>query len=303
MNLKNVVVAVLLGCLLGSLASAQELVFSGPQAGEKLPPLPAKGLMGELAGKNFDVLELIQNKPTLLIFVHSVTRPGFGMTRALSKYAESKKKDGLLTVIIFLTDDPTKTEKWAEILPRQMPAGPTYCISPDGLEGPGAYGLNRNVILTVLVAKEGVVTANSALVQPQLQADGPAILRAIVDATGGGKVPAIEDLEDQRTAMPQRMRAGVAGVEYDDAQLVELLRKVINKQASEESVKQGAAEVEAYVEKNEQARQDLARRITTIVNSDKLGNYGTPAAQEVLKRWAKTYGEKKSDDPEKDEPK
>ena len=40
--------------------------------------------------------------------------------------------------------------------------------------------------LTVLVGKEGVVSANFALVQPSVQADGPKILKAIVDALGRG---------------------------------------------------------------------------------------------------------------------
>jgi len=42
-------------------------------------------------------------------------------------------------------------------------------ISPDGEEGPGSYGLNRKMTLTILVANKGKVTANFALVQRTLR--------------------------------------------------------------------------------------------------------------------------------------
>ena len=268
----------------------QEAIFSGPQIGEKLPPLPASGLTGELAGKSFDVLEKIQRKPVLMIFFHSLTRPAFGMTRALTKFAESKKEAGMQTFVIFLTDDPTKTENWASILPKQMPAGPTYCISTDGIEGPGAYGLNRNVILTVLVAKDGVVTSNTALVQPQLQADGPKILQAIVDVSGGGKVPNVAELEDLQMAKNANNRTRNADRKQEDPKFTELLRQVINRTADEATVKKAATNVEAYVAEHEQARAELARICSTIVGSGKVANYGTAAAQDVIRQWAVKYG-------------
>lgn len=279
----------------------QEPVFSGPQVGEKLPPLAASGLTGELAGKSFEVLDKVDNKPALVIFFHNLTRPAFGMTRALAKFAETKKEAGLQTFVIFLTDDPTKTENWAANLPKQMPAGPTYCISTDGIEGPGAYGLNRNVILTVLVAKDGLVTFNSALVQPQLQADGPKILQAVVDVTGGGKVPDVKELEDAQKSMKGNSRARNTDGRQEDPKFTELLRQVINKSADEAAVKKAAANVEAYVAEHEKARSELARISATIVGSGKITNYGTPAAQEIIRQWAEKYRE--TNEPQADQPK
>ncbi len=297
---------VLSGAFVQTFVHGQEPIFSGPQVGEKLPQLPAKGLTGEQKGHPFEVLEKIENRPALLVFFHSLTRPAFGMTRALAKFAETKEEAGLQTFVIFLTDDPTATEKWSAILPKQMPSGPTYCISTDGIEGPGAYGLNRNMILTILVAKQGIVTANSALAQPQLQVDGPSILQAIVDATGGGSVPSIAELEQSQMAMNPNMRSRNAAPKQDDPQFTALLRKVINKQADEATVKKAAADVEAYVAEHEFARAELARISTTIVGSDKLANYGTAAAQEILRQWAKKYGDADKQQPaplQKAEPK
>jgi hypothetical protein len=137
----------------------------------------------------------------VLAFVHEVTRPGLGLTRVLMQYAAQRKKDGLHAAIVFLTDDPTATEKWMmipSVRDQALPQGVAVGLSPDGKEGPGVYGLNRNVSLTVLVAKENRVTANFALVQPSVQADGPKILKAIVDVLGGGEVPSLEQLAPAR---------------------------------------------------------------------------------------------------------
>lgn len=188
--------ALLLGCT--SLACTRvamaddEPVFSGPQPGEVLPPLPVKIALGKHDGKDVDLVKDADSQPLLLIFFHARTRPAYGLTRKVMEFAATKADKGLHSSVVFLTDDPTETNKWLNLIHAQLPPGVTYAISHDGLEGPGAYGLNRNVTLTVLVGNEGKVTKNFALIQPQLQADGPKIMQAIADVTGGGEVPKIE---------------------------------------------------------------------------------------------------------------
>ena len=76
-----------------------------------------------------------------------------------------------------------------------MPERSSIGVSVDGNEGPGAYGLNRAVTLTILVAKDNIVTANFALVQPSLPADAPRVLGEVVKLIGG-KVPTLEELGD-----------------------------------------------------------------------------------------------------------
>lgn len=271
-------------------AGAQAPIFSGPQPGEKLAALPVKGLVGEWSGKALDAREYIGNKPALVLFLHSLTRPAFGMTRGLVKFAESKKSAGLQTVVVFLTADPTETEKWAQILPKQMSAGPMYCYSTDGVEGPGSYGLNRNVILTVLIANHGTVEKNLALVQPQLQADGPEILQALVELTGGGKVPSVAELEQSGMGMRPVTSGASSESAAGQTQLRELLRVVIDKQADADSVKQAAARVEEYVKENAAARQELGMIANRILKADKLSNYGTSTAQDFIRDWSKKYG-------------
>lgn len=186
---------------------AKNEVFSGPQVGEKMGDFVFKPILGgaKEETKDIDPVKEAGGKPTLIVFVHSVTRPSVGLARVLGTYAASRKKDGLQTAVVFLTADATETEAWIKrasgALPKDVPVG----YSPDGQEGPGAYGLNRKVTVTVLVAKAGKVTANFALVQPSVQADAPKILEEVVKALGSGKVPPIEELLGGRE-MPARER-------------------------------------------------------------------------------------------------
>ena len=56
-------------------------------------------------------------------------------------------------------------------------------VSKDGRDGPGAYGLNRNVSMTVIVAKDGKVTRNFVFPQSMLYPD-PHVLGALAEVLG-----------------------------------------------------------------------------------------------------------------------
>jgi hypothetical protein len=168
-------------------------IFSGPQKGEPLAEFTIAGALGAQNGKDFNPVASAKGKPLLLIFVHEVNRPSVGMARLLGDYAAKRRSDGLHGAVVFLTDDPEKTEEWIKrasgALPKEVPLG----IFRDGLEGPGEYGLNRKVTMTILLANEGKVTANFALVQPSIQVDAPKVLKSIADLIGGS-VPTLEEL-------------------------------------------------------------------------------------------------------------
>ncbi len=291
-----ILLSAVLVVLSSQFSQADDPVFSGPQAGEKLIPFEYKGVFGDLAGKKIDLVKRAEKKSVALIFVHARTRPAFGLTNLVMKFAATRSKAGLEAGVVFLTDDPTSTESWLRLVEKHFPKGPTYGLSLDGVEGPGAYGLNRNVTLTILVGKEGKVTDNFALVQPSIQADGPKILKAIVDVSGGGKVPSVEELagpryrgQDSRDKPSSDQPSTRKSPRRSDAKLTSLLRSLINKQASRDDVSRTAAEIDKYIEKNEAARKDLARIAGTVVNSGRLSNYGTAPAQEKLKEWATKF--------------
>ena len=272
-------------------ASADEKIFSGPQVGEKLPPFNVRGVFEEDAGKDLDFVTRADGKPIVLIFVHDVNRQSISMARILAQYTVSRAADGLATGVIWLDEDATEAENTLKRVRHALaPKAPTG-ISIEGREGPGSYGLNRNVMLTILVGKEGKVTGNFALVQPSLQVDLPKILESIV-AVAGGKVPKLEDLEGMREQLRNQSAQNPA------PNLRPLLTPVIRRDATEEDVDKAALALEEYVAKDEAARKEVGRIANTIINAGKLEDYGTARAQEYLQKWAKEYGGKTDQKPE-----
>jgi hypothetical protein len=279
-RLKLVVFAAFIG--LATALSAQDSIFSGPQVGEKLGRFTVRGVFDENAGKEFDFVQQAGGKPIVLIFVHDVTRPSMAMTRILSAYTAGRAKDGMATGVVWLADDVTEAETALKRMRHALAQDAPIGISVDGREGPGSYGLNRNVALTILVGKNDKVTANYALVQPSLQADLPKILESVV-AVAGGTVPKLEDLP----GFPSMAKMQPSG---EAEKLRPLLAPVIRRDASPEDVEKAALAVEEYVSKNEAARREVGRIAKTIVDAGKLSNYGTQRAQEYLSKWAKAYG-------------
>jgi hypothetical protein len=263
--------------------SDSEPVFSGPQVGEKLPPLPVRGVFDKQAGKQLDFVSAANGEPIVLVFVHQLDRPTIGMARALTTYTLERAKDGLATGIIWLDGDPTEAENTLQRIRHALPRGVPIGISLDGKEGPGSYGLNRNVALTILVGNDGKVTANFALVQPSIQADLPKVFEEIVRIIGG-KAPDVAQFAGPREAM-----RGMARGE-PDRRLRQLIRPVIQLDATKEQVDKAAETLEVFLAENEWAQKEVGRISNTIVGSGKLSNYGTPRAQEYLRKWAERYG-------------
>jgi hypothetical protein len=268
----------------GRSAADEEKVFSGPQPGEKLTGFKVRGVYDKLAGKDLDFVAEARGKPTVLVFVHKLTRPSMALTRAVTVYGASRKKDGLHTYIVWLSGDRTEAEQYLKRASKSLNFKVPVGISLDGAEGPGAYGLNRKVTLTIIVARDNKVTANFALVQPGVT-DAPDIGKAIVKVVGG-KAPTLEELN--ALAFPKRGKRPAAG---RDARLVGLLSQVIQKTAEPGDVKKAAAAVEKYVGENKR----LQRQLGQMAAGGVARKLGTPAAQEQLKKWAEKYGPKKGD--------
>jgi hypothetical protein len=270
--------------------ASQAEIFSGPQAGETLPALQVKGVYGEQAGKTWDLLEANKDQPKLLIFVHKRTRPAFGLARALLTYVSKRTDDKLTGGVIWLTEDATETENWLGLVKQNFPGTQRLPVvySPAGIEGPGTYGLNRNVTMTILVADKNKVTANFALVQPSLEADFPKIMKAVVQVEGG-EVPNLFDLEPQA----MRNRRQPAQPETDE-KLAGLLRRFIQKDANEEDVKKLVGEIETYLKDKPAVQTQLGQIISRIESANKLSDYGTPKAQEYLREWGKKYAPKET---------
>lgn len=276
--------------LTGPLA-AQETVFSGPQPGEKLTPFKVRGVVDPDAGKDLDFVATAKGKSIVLVFVHDLNRQSISMVRTLTSYTKTRAKDGLTTGVVWLSDDTSEAESTIKRIQHALTEGVPIGVSPDGREGPGAYGLNRKVQLTILVGNKDKVTANFALVQPSLQADLPKILDAVVKEVGG-KAPKLEDIPG---AMPKKDVARKVAAKEPDPNLRALLRPVIQKDATPEDVDKAAKALEEYVAKDPAAKADVGAIASRIIDAGKLADYGTPKAQEYLKKWAKEYGPPKKE--------
>ena len=162
--------------------SEESPLFSGPQPGDRLPPLKATGIRGKFADKEFDVIAEADGKP-LVLFVQDDNGVGvrgpIGTSRALLDIANKSEKE-IRTSVVFLDNDPGALSKWIKEFEAHVPKEVLLGISPDGGEGPGSYGLNRNAAMMILVAKGGKVIHNFAFQQPMLYLD-PHVLGAMAD--------------------------------------------------------------------------------------------------------------------------
>jgi hypothetical protein len=194
----------------------------------------------------------------------------------------------------------------------------TAGISIDGKEGPGAYGLNKDVTLTVLVAKDDKVLANWAIISPN-ETDFPPIqaaldlatapaldtpdamraeilrlraeiqaLRAEVEALkqAGGRAGAMEKQRGERMEEPKRP---LPGRSPEDPQLTGLLRRLIRRDAEPSDIDAAVKEIEALVEGKEALREELSGSIERI---DAVG-YGTDYSKEARRKLIGKYRRKK----------
>jgi hypothetical protein len=166
-------------------------VFSGPQPGEELPALNVTLVYGEDEGQRVDLVERADGRPTLLVIVNGSNRPAARLTRVLMNFAEMHQ-ERLFAGVVYLDNDPSAAVQQLKSAVSWWEVGPPVGVSFDGAEGPGAYGLNRNVNVTVLFADRGRVTRNDALIQPS-ESDAQKILKDVVDLIGG-RVPTIAEV-------------------------------------------------------------------------------------------------------------
>src|SRR5438552_3198759 len=169
--------------LSAALPDGDDKIFSGPQSREELAPVTVQGFSGPLAGKEGKLLVEPKDTPRVLIFVHDFTRPALQLVRPLDLYAKKLASEGLETNIIWLSADRTKAAAYLEQAKGSLALQSPVVISVDGIEGPGNYGLNRKVALTILVAKGDKVAANFAIVQPN-ETDAPKVGAAIAKLMG-----------------------------------------------------------------------------------------------------------------------
>jgi hypothetical protein len=287
-------VVVLFLALLGS-ARSEEKVYSGPQLGEKTTRFKSVELRGEDAGKERDIIAEHKGARTTLIFVHGVERSMAPLMTVLDEYGQ-ERKDVLKTEFVFLSGDRLSSQQRLPLVGQSLRLQSPMSLSADGAEGPGNYGLNKECLMTVIVARENKVTANFALVQPGM-ADAPKIISAIAKVVGDTNPPAAEALRERRGQGGARMEPGQAkerrremanrpkdklpGAAPTDGKLVGLLRRFIQRSNDDATVDKVLAEVEEYVRGNESLTRQAMDGWTRVLHL----KYGTEYAQKAGQTW------------------
>ncbi len=176
-----------------------EPIFSGPQIGETLNDVPVwMTHRDEQPSTKVNLAELNQEKPIVIAFMHERSRPAFQLARILSAFGEHKGADKLGVYFVVLSEDRSSSETWLRQIRGYFTDSTHLAVADGGIEGPGSLGLNRLVAMTILVAKDQKVTANFALTQVTAASDGPAILKAMNEVSGGGEIPPMERLVPTR---------------------------------------------------------------------------------------------------------
>lgn len=172
--------------------AATDPIFSGPQPGEKTTRFKVIDIGGAGDGTERDPIEENAGAPTVFVFVHAVERSLVPLLRVIDQYGV-ERKERIKTEVIFLMADRLGGEQRVRAVNGSLKLRARAGLSPDGAEGPGNFGLNKECMLTIVIAKENVVTANFALVQPGI-ADAPKVIAALAKTCGDAEPPGVEAL-------------------------------------------------------------------------------------------------------------
>jgi len=141
------------------LASAAD-VESGPTKGEAPPALKLYDVTGPQQGKTLDYVKARQQKPTIYVVIPADkwSRPMHRFVKALGEAVDKKHKDGLV-VAVWLTDDKQKTKDY---LPQISDYYKSTALAyyPGKTTGPGAWGINDQADVTVVVTNKGKVLSS-----------------------------------------------------------------------------------------------------------------------------------------------
>jgi hypothetical protein len=231
-----------------------------------------------------------------LIFVHGIERSMAPLLTVLDEYGK-ERKDSLKTEFVFLSADRLASQQRLPLVGQSLKLLSPMSLSVDGAEGPGNYGLNKECLLTVIVAKENKVTANFALVQPGM-ADAPKILAALASICRDTNAPSAETLRARRglggpmergrqsmdtnaTANPRRPKGDLPGAAPTDEKLIGLLRRFIQPSNERATVDKVLGEVSTYIQGNTNLTQQAIDGWTRVLHL----KYGTQYAQTEGKTW------------------
>jgi hypothetical protein len=177
-----------------------EVVFSGPQIGEKVPGFRVLDVQSTREDREFDPAREAKDDPTLYLFFAPPNRVIARAIATVDAIHREAKEHGLRVYVVGLLPDRLDgDQRLREVWGSLRPSFPAL-LSVDGLEGPGAWGLNKRCQATFVIAKGGRVTFNLASLGPS--EDEFERVREAVSAALGRRVTS-------RPAAPRRPEASM----------------------------------------------------------------------------------------------
>ena len=262
--------------------TAAETIYSGPQPGEKTTPFPVLQIGGANDGTERDPIGENAGAPTVLVFVHQVERSLVPLLRVIDQYG-AMRKERLKTEVIFLAADRLTGEQRTRAVNGSLKLKARVGLSLQGAEGPGNYGLNKECMLTLVMAKDNVVTANFALVQPGI-ADAREVIAALAKTSGDADPPSLDVLSARppgngRPRGEMVRKEEFPGAVPTDAKLVGLLRNFIRPTNDDATVDRVLAEVKAHIAGDDDLKKQAVDGWTRVLHFG--DRYGTAYARKV----------------------
>ena len=282
-------------------ALAADAVFSGPQPSEPTKAFKVLSLPRDGASLERDPITENKGGPIALVFLHALERSLVPLLKVVDEYG-ADRKDHLKTEVIFLAEDKVSGEQRMKAASGSLKLKSNIGLSLDGPEGPGNYGLNKECMMTIVIAKDNKVTANFALVQPGI-ADAPKVLEALAKVSGDTNPPTVESLVQRRPQGEMRARRQdemkngnepakekFPGAVPTDEKLVGLLRQFIRPTNENEVVDRVLNEVKAHIKDNPDLKQQAIDGWTRVLHFG--DRYGTPYSRKVGAEFLASLKEK-----------
>lgn len=263
----------------------RDRIFSGPQPGEKVAPFKVLRFKDGTA----DEVEIVKEGKgtTLICFVHKLSpddRILYGLP--LVDFYTSRQKD-LSSHYVLLSDDRAKMLKMLGAWSRaSLFKASEVSLSVDGVEGPGFYGLNRQIAMTVLVAKDGKVVKNMALAAPNGK-DLESIMVAVAETLDKPK-PTLAQVQQELRAerqkeLDKRMKASPVFKIAPNEELGRIMFGLVNGRGNQTLIaKRRSKQFRDWVGDDKQRESELKKYCQAVLAGEfKLNRYTKSALEEL----------------------
>lgn len=280
-------------------------VFSGPQVGEKIRPFkvlhvlaektkelevgkPAKAGAGK-AGDKKVAARKVGEPTTLICFVHRLStddRILFGL--GLVDFYAARHK-GLSSHFVLLSNEREKMTKMLKGWARgSLFKNSVVSLSADGANGPGYYGLNRHVAMTVIVAKGNKVVSNLVFNAPNGR-DLEKIMAAVAKAYGK-PAPKLAKVQQELRAerqrqMAKRIKASPVFKLAPNEQLGRIMFGMVNGRGNRSLVaKRRSKQLRDWAGDNKDRKATLRKYCKAVLTGNfKLNRYSREALENLAK--------------------